>query len=162
MTFSTAGVSIGARLFTGGGAVLRVIERAGDLSGMGTEGFEQAAYLSREFFRVRGALCCLWMVDGIYVSLLRLEPWRDGLLLTGLETLPEKRNCGYAGDLLTAVQAYLKAQGAVRLYSHIDKRNGVSIHVHEKCGFCKIADTATLLDGTITARMGTYLWNMNK
>ena len=137
--------------------MLRVIDCAKDLVGVDLEAFEQRRYLIRGFFSVPGALCCLWIVKGRCVSLLRLEPWRDGLLLTGMETLQGERRRGYAAALLTAVQPHLKNSGELRLYSHVDNRNIASIRVHEKCGFCRISDTAHLLDGTITARMGTYL-----
>lgn len=141
--------------------MLRVIDEVCDLPIFGLEGFEQAAYLRLDFFHAPGAQCCLWMVEGCCVSLLRLEPWKDGLLLTGLETLPNRRNCGYAAALLTAVAAYCREQGNARLYSHIDHRNAPSIRVHEKCGFRRISDTAKLLDGTVTARMGTYLLSLS-
>ena len=137
--------------------MLRVIDNPWELSADELEGFEQDGYLLGEFFRVPGALCCLWMVEGRCVSMLRLEPWRDGFLLTGLETLPGERRRGYAAALLTAVQAHLMDMNIQRLYSHIDYRNVPSIRVHEMSGFRRISDTAHLLDGTITARMGTYM-----
>lgn len=114
-------------------------------------------YLRFEFFHIPGAKICLWYVEGVCVSALRLEPWRDGLLLTGLETAPLWRNQGYAGALLLAVQSHLAQQGSYRLYAHIHKRNLPSVRVHERCGFRMISDTAALLDGTVTAQMGTYL-----
>ena len=137
--------------------MLRVVDCVKDLPDLDLEDFEQSRYLSREFFRVPGALCFLWMVEGRCVSMLRLEPWRDGFLLTGLETLPGERRRGYAAALLTAVQAHLMDMNIQRLYSHIDYRNVRSIRVHEMSGFRRISDTAHLLDGTITARMGTYM-----
>lgn len=142
--------------------MLRVIERLQEVSFAKPDEFEQAEYLRREFFRKAGDRCCLWIADGRCVSMLRLEPWRDGLLLTGLETLPEDRNHGYAAALLTAVGEYLSNSGVNKVYSHIDHRNRLSIRVHEKCGFRRIADTATLLDGTVTTRMGTYLLQTGK
>lgn len=121
---------------------------------------EEAFYedLQCGFFSVPDACYCLWMVDGECVSALRLEPWKDGWLLTALETAPQRRNQGYACALLTAVQEHLKAYGAVQLYSHIHIRNTASIHVHERCGFRKLSDTARLLDGTITTQMRTYVY----
>ena len=112
------------------------------------------------FFSIPHAMYCLWLVEGECVSALRLEPWQDGWLLAALETAPDRRKQGHAQALLRAVQGYLSAQGAVKLYSHIHCRNKASIHVHEACGFRKITDTAKLLDGTITSRMGTYLFEI--
>lgn len=121
---------------------------------------EEAFYedLQCGFFSIPHAVYCLWMVDGECVSALRLEPWKDGWLLTALETAPQRRNQGYARALLAAVQEYLKERGTVRLYSHIHIRNTASIHVHERCGFRKLSDTARLLDGTITTQMRTYFY----
>ena len=113
------------------------------------------------FYSIPDAMYCLWFVDGECVSALRLEPWKDGWLLAALETAPAHRKRGYAQALVTAVQGYLMAQGAVRLYSHISQRNVASIRVHQRCGFKKIADTARLLDGTVTSQMGTYLYDEN-
>ena len=137
--------------------MLSVIRRECDLPGQALEGFEQTQYLHSGFFQNSGVLCCLWMEQDDCVSVLRLEPWGDGLLLTGLETHPGKRDRGYATALLRAVGEYLGRQGTIRLYSHIEHRNKPSIRTHEKCGFRQISDTARLLDGTVTARMGTYL-----
>lgn len=116
-------------------------------------------YLLNGFFRTPGAMYCLLIEEGEYVSALRLEPWKDGLLVTALETAPAYRGKGYACALLTAVQSMLAQQGGSRLYSHIEKGNRASIRVHGKCGFRKISDIAALLDGTITAQMETYLLN---
>lgn len=137
--------------------MLLVIQRECDLPAQVVTDFAQGEYLHREFFRLPRVRCCLWKVEDRCVSLLRLEPWGDGMLLTGLETLPSERNQGYASALITAVGEYLGRQGAVRLYSHIDHRNKASIRTHEKCGFRLRSDTARLLDGTVTTRMGTYL-----
>ena len=43
-------------------------------------------YLSQVFFRSPGAVYAVWEENGRYVSALRLEPYRDGLLLEALET----------------------------------------------------------------------------
>lgn len=143
--------------------MLKVIKAARELPTAQLErvcgGERELDYLRHEFFREEGAVCCLWLEDGACVSALRLEPWRDGLLLTGLRTVPERQNQGCARALLGAVQAFLSRQGSVKLYSHIHKRNAASIRVHEKCGFRRIADTAALLDGSVTAQLGTYLFD---
>ena len=41
-------------------------------------------YLSQVFFRSPGAVYAVWEENGRYVSALRLEPYRDGLLLEAL------------------------------------------------------------------------------
>ena len=41
-------------------------------------------YLQEVFFPVSGAVCAVWQEQGRYVSSLRLEPYRDGLLLAAL------------------------------------------------------------------------------
>lgn len=115
-------------------------------------------YLSGCFFRTAGAVCCVWQEEGSYISALRLETWRDGMLLTALETAPEHRGRGFACALVRSVQTYLREQGPVRLYSHISKRNTASIAVHEKCGFRKIHDYAAYLDGSVDNCSATYIY----
>ena len=115
-------------------------------------------YLLNGFFRTPGAMYCLLIEKGEYVSALRLEPWKDGLLVTALETAPAYRGKGYACALLTAVQSMLAQQGDGRLYSHIHRKNEPSILVHEKCGFRRISDVAVFLDGSVDSRSGTYMY----
>ena len=106
-------------------------------------------YLQEVFFRTPGAYCCIWEENGRYVSALRLEPYRDGLLLAALETSPVHRRKGYAAALIHGVQAYLVQQGAFRLYSHVNKRNTASLRTHESCGFRVISDCAVYLNGSV-------------
>ena len=115
-------------------------------------------YLRQCFFTLPGAVICTWQVEGRHVSALRLEHWKDGVLLTGLETAPDQRGKGYACALIRAVQDYLSQQGKGRVYSHISKGNAASIHVHEKCGFRKIYDHAVLLDGSVNRKYTTYIY----
>ena len=116
-------------------------------------------YLRQCIFAVPDAALCVWQESGHYVSALRLEPWKDGLLLTGLETAPERRGKGYARALIRAVQGYLVQQGKGKLYSHINKSNTASICVHEKCGFRRIYDYAAYVDGSVDRASKTYLWD---
>lgn len=115
-------------------------------------------YLSDVFFRTPGAVCALWEANGKYVSALRLEPYRDGLLLEALETAPNHRKKGYAVTLIQAVQQYLQSQGTVKLYSHIDKRNTASLRTHDRCGFSVISDCAVYINGSVDYRCSTYLY----
>lgn len=115
-------------------------------------------YLSECFFPTPGAVYAIWEVNGEYVSALRLEPYRDGLLLEALETAPEERRKGYAGDLIQSVQAWLKEQGSVKIYSHVSKRNTASLKTHEKCGFKRIAEYAAYIDGSVNQRACTMCY----
>ena len=113
-------------------------------------------YLRNDFFKKPCAVVCAWRENGKYVSVLRLEPYRDGMLLTALETAEMDRGNGYAEKLLRNVQLWQAQQGDVILYSHIRKDNAASLAVHTKCGFEKISDTAVYLDGTASSQAATY------
>ena len=110
-------------------------------------------YLRDVFFSQPVAKYYLWLVGDRPVSALRIEPYRDGFLVSAMETAPESRSHGYAKALL---QAVIHGMVPVRLYSHIHHRNAASIAVHTACGFRKIRDCAVTLDGTFTSKMGTY------
>ena len=114
-------------------------------------------YLSQVFFQTRGAVYAVWEKNGRYVSALRLEPYRDGLLLEALETAPEQRRKGYAAALIRAVQGFL--EGKTKLYSHVDRRNLPSLKVHETCGFRRVADFAVYVDGSVDQKMYTLCWD---
>ena len=114
-------------------------------------------YLQSSFFRTEDARCCVWMEDGQPVCALRLEPYRDGLILTGLETDPAYRGQGYAQKLVGAVLERECAK--VTVYSHIDRDNRASIAVHEKCGFIKMTNFAVYLDGSASDKAFTYVRN---
>jgi len=114
-------------------------------------------FLSEDFFRQKNAFCAVWVVDDAYVSVLRIEPYRDGVLLHALESDPRLRRNGYAYDLICAVLSYLREEKLTSVYSHIHKWNYPSMCLHEKCGFEKISDSAVLLDGTITQNYCTMM-----
>lgn len=116
------------------------------------------AYLSQVFFRTPGAAYALWEEDGAYRSALRLEPYRDALLLEALETAPRWRAQGYGGKLVRAVQAALSARGGARLYSHVARRNAASVALHTGCGFREILPYAAYIDGTVSFAAVTLLW----
>lgn len=109
------------------------------------------AYLRDDFFTIADSVYAVWEIDGRYVSALRLEPYRDGCLLTALETKPDRRGCGYAKNLITHVLDRFPG----RIYSHVGKKNPASLHVHQECGFKKISDTAVYLDGSVDSRCCT-------
>lgn len=113
-------------------------------------------YLRNDFFTISCAVICVWQEAGEYISALRLEPYRDGMLITALETKEMKRGMGFATHLIQAVQVWQEQSGDVILYSHIANGNLPSISVHEKCGFVKISDSATYLNGDVSSHAGTY------
>ena len=118
------------------------------------------SYLREDFFTVKGAFYAVWVVDGVYYAALRLEPYRSGLLLEALETAPNVRRKGYAELLMNAVINHLETFEHRLLYSHIRNSNIPSLGVHKKCGFRKISDTATLIDGTVTSKYCTMCLNL--
>lgn len=107
------------------------------------------------FLDARDAVCCLWRVEGRYVCCVRREAYRDGFLLTCLETAPEERRKGYASLLLSAVIAREKEVGRVPAYVHVHKHNKASIALHTELGFRVIADVARLVDGTVSTSFYT-------
>lgn len=103
-------------------------------------------YLRDSFFKTPGAQYAIWSVEGRYVSALRLEPYRDGLLLEALETAPAYRRRGYASALMEAVLSRIVTG---KLYSHVGKNNIASLRTHEKAGFRRISETAVYIDGSV-------------
>ena len=110
-------------------------------------------YLREIFFPTEGAVYAVWEESGVYVSALRLEPYRDGLLLSALETAPCYRRQGYAKKLVTAVLDQLPDKS---IYSHVSKRNAPSLRTHEACGFQRILDHAVYLDGSVLTSSCTF------
>ena len=115
-------------------------------------------YLCEDFFRQRDGYYCLWTVDDVYKSALRLEPYRDGLLLQALETAPDARKKGYGFSLVKAVLEHCGNTKYKCVYSHVEKHNRSSLNLHRKCGFQKLADSAVLLDGTVTTNFYTFCY----
>ena len=114
-------------------------------------------YWLYDFFSHPGAICAVWEENGIYVSVVCLEPYKDGVLITGLETLPAQRNMGMAGRLLSAVLSRLDG---ITLYSHIQRRNVPSLRLHKSCGFVFYTDHAVFLDGSVSCNYDTYILQM--
>ncbi len=108
-----------------------------------------------DFFGEKDTFCAAWVVDGKYCSVLRIQKYLDGVLLTGLETAPDERQKGYGYSLVMEVIGLLERRGCHRIYSHVDKKNLPSQRLHEKCGFFVLRDSARLLDGTVTTNMNT-------
>ena len=116
---------------------------------------EQALYdfLRHDFFP--NGICCLWEEKGRYVAVLRLQPWKDGWLLDGLQTHRDHRRKGYAKSL---VLASLEKANVEKVYVHIQRQNAASIALHTACGFQKICNYATYLDGSVYHSADTYLY----
>ena len=118
---------------------------------------ELLRYLQDTFFD-GGASCYVILDDGVrYLSALRLEPYKDGLLLSGFQTHPDFRNRGYGTMLLERVVKLFSVDG-MNIYSHIHNRNGASLKLHSRCGFKKLSDAAVLLDGTVTSQYITMVY----
>ena len=92
----------------------------------------------------------MWEEDSRYISALRMEPYKDGLLLEALETHPDYRCRGYAKKLISAVLDHLLSQESKPIYSHINKRNVASLNTHTACGFQRISEQAVYIDGSVT------------
>lgn len=116
-------------------------------------------YLKQIFFPTENAWYCIWEEKGRYVSALRLEPYRDGLLLEALETSPDHRRMGYAAKLIQSVQKHFVYE---KIYSHVNKRNTASLRTHDVCGFRRIAENAVYADGSVTSRSCTLCWEGKK
>ena len=116
---------------------------------------EQALYdfLRHDFFL--NGICCLWEEKGRYVAVLRLQPWKDGWLLDGLQTHRDHRRKGYAKALVLASLENVNTQ---KVYVHIQRQNAASIALHTACGFYKILPYATYSDGSVYHSADTYLY----
>lgn len=110
-------------------------------------------YLREDFFRQPGVKYAFWLENGVYISALRLEPYRDGQLLEALETAPDQRNRGCARRL---IEEALRGEKG-KIYSHVSKRNAPSLAVHRACGFRQILDYAAYVDGSVNRRAVTLL-----
>lgn len=112
-------------------------------------------YLKDVFFLEMGAFYAVWQENDVYFSALRMEPYRDGLLLEALETHPDRRKCGYAKKLISAVLEQLKNTDTPAVYAHIHKRNIASVRTHLSCGFSRISEQAVYIDGSVNSRCCT-------
>lgn len=115
-------------------------------------------YLKTDFFCADGAFYAVWEENGAYISALRMEPYKDGLLLEALETHPTYRQQGYAKKLVSAVLDFLSSGEYQRVYSHVHKRNIPSLKTHMTCGFQKISEQATYIDGSVTQKLCTLVY----
>ena len=119
-------------------------------------------YLNAVFFRQEDSYYMIWIVNGHYTAALRLEPYRNGHLLSALETAPEARGKGYATSLIQEILSYLSSHGSGIVYSHVSKRNEASLAVHRKCGFQDIKDYAVYADGSVLHNHFTFAYEYKK
>ena len=110
---------------------------------------EFVLYQAHEHFTLTSAT----LRDSFYP--LRLEPYRDGLLLAALETHPQMRRKGYAVKLILEVMTYAKE---LSIYSHVSKKNIASLRTHEKCGFERIMEYAVYADGSVNDKSYTFCY----
>lgn len=114
-------------------------------------------YFLKDFLGKINGNYFIWQAGGVYQSALRIEPYQDGVILTGLQTAPESRRRGYAKALLESTLIYLSEHGIAQVYSHIRNDNLASLKLHLAAGFLKISDYAVYLDGSADHRSATYL-----
>jgi len=113
------------------------------------------SYLRDCFFRTEGAYYAVWQLSGRYVSALRIEPYKDGVLLAALETAPDQRRKGYAEKLIRQVLASER-----KVYSHVGKQNLPSLKIHEKCGFQRTSEQAMYIDGSVNEKCCTLCFEI--
>lgn len=115
------------------------------------------AYLRDCFFTENKGYFILNEEQRDYVSGVRFEPYRDGLLLNALMTAPSYRGMGYASMLLTYAFSHIDVACNGPVYSHVYMKNLPSVYLHEKFGFRKMLDYAILLDGSVRTDHITYI-----
>lgn len=96
------------------------------------------------------SMYAVWVTDGVYNAALRVEGYRDGYLLSGLETSLRSRRKGCATALVRSVQEFLSQSGHYKLYSHVDRNNEASLQVHRNCEFSRILEYAVYIDGSVS------------
>ena len=106
------------------------------------------AYL-KLFFKQPQSFYAIWDVEGEYMAALRVEPYDDGVIFAGLETKPAARGNGYATNLVRTTVQHCGNIGIHKIYSHVDKKNTISLAVHRACGFERIGETAAYVDKSI-------------
>ncbi len=124
-------------------SLIQVYEQSlGDVTWHTVNAFSEDLQL---FFRCNRAFVAQWVVHDAPVAAVRIEPYRDGYLITCLETAPQCRRMGYAAALMCAVME--DTPGVY--YAHVDKRNRASLRLHEKLGFRVFLDHAVHVDGSV-------------
>jgi RimJ/RimL family protein N-acetyltransferase len=100
-------------------------------------------YLRQDFFTQGDSFYVVAFRQKTPVAAARMERWRSGWLLEGLETHPAFRGQGYGTQVLSAAVA----QVAEPVYAHVRRENAPSLRVHEKGGF-RVAEDTAMVDGS--------------
>lgn len=111
-------------------------------------------YLRDVFFSETGGEFFVLEKDGRYITGVCIEPYKDGLLLNSLVTMPDARRKGFAEKLLNFA---LSRFSGLPVYVHIHIQNVSSRRLHEKVGFTLLYDYAYMLDGSIRSDYITYI-----
>jgi len=114
------------------------------------------------FYAQKDSFCAIWAPDGRYEAALRIEPYRDGFLISWLETAMEARRKGYATMLLSHTISYLNTLYASPVYSHVEKTNIPSLKVHLNNGFNRVSESAVFLDGSVFNTHCTLVYDNKK
>jgi len=112
------------------------------------------------FFAVDNAKYFIWAPLGRYAAALRVEPYKEGLLVEALETRPDARRKGYATDLMNATMSYLRSGCHLKVFSHVKKDNEASLLVHYRCGFHILSESAVYIDGSRHNDAYTLVYNL--
>ena len=114
-------------------------------------------YLNEDFFSNPNSLYFIWEEEGKYLCAARLEQYKDGFLVEGIETRPTERRMGYASLVLSGLLKHIKENMKACVYSHVKKNNKASLALHKSCGFEVISDAALLIDGSFSREYQTMV-----
>ena len=103
------------------------------------------AYLDQVYFSRKASYMAVWEEKGRWVCALRAEPFKDGYLITGIETAMNCRRKGYAKKLLSA----LICMQIGPIYSHVFQDNKASLQLHLTVGFSIFSLNAEFSDGSV-------------
>jgi GNAT superfamily N-acetyltransferase len=117
------------------------------------------SYIRDDFFKTCGAFYVVRLQEGKYCAALRMEPYKNGLLLEALETRPDMRRQGHAYCLMKEALLYVAQLKCNVIYSHVNKRNIPSLRLHAKAGFRRISEAAVYIDGTVTQNSCTLCFD---
>ena len=110
------------------------------------------AYLKECFFVTDGASYVILEENNIYLSVARVEPFLDGIILEALETDPHFRGRGYAKELVGYIVEHVNCP----VYSHVSLDNVFSQKVHIANGFKIISNYADYINGTRSYKAVTF------
>lgn len=153
--------------------MLRIVDRIGSLDMSKLEAvYEQTIIQKRidpdvfisglyDFFQTRDAMVCILEDELNYLSALRLEPYRNGCLISWLETQKTLRGNGYATTLVDEVIRWCADRQMLPVYAHVHKSNLASVRVFENAGFLITGKPAVFLDGSVYTSFHTLKYDKN-